>query len=136
MLSAHGPPTTGKANSKLVYDAGELSLVYDNGKANCHGKYTRKTIITFVCDHSQSGAGAGPHFLQELEDCTYTFVWATSLACPPHSIVDCTYTDPKTGNHYDLSQLARPDSNYVKSYDDISYIINICRSLVHRKGGC
>ena len=116
-----------------MYDAGELSLVYDDGKANCHGKYTRKTILTFVCDHSQLGAGSGPHYLHELEDCTYPFVWLTSLACPPHTVVDCTYTDPE-GNHYDLSQLALSGANYVKSYDNINYIINICRSLVHRKG--
>ncbi|KAL8573519.1 hypothetical protein ACOMHN_047790 [Nucella lapillus] len=128
------PVASGKANSKLLYDTGELSLVYSNGKDSCHGKYTRKTIITFVCDHSKPGAGTGPQYLRELEDCTYTFVWSTALACPPHGVVDCTFVDPKTGSHYDLSGLSLAGANYVKPYDEVTYIINICRSLVHRKG--
>ncbi|XP_076467139.1 cation-independent mannose-6-phosphate receptor-like [Babylonia areolata] len=132
--SLPAPVAAGKPSSKLIYDTGELSLVYDDGKPNCHGKYTRKSIITFLCDHSKKGANSEPQYLQELEDCTYTFVWPTALACPPHGVVDCTYTDPKTGNHYDLSGLSLTGANYVKPYGDISYIINVCRSLVHRKG--
>ncbi|KAK7107906.1 cation-independent mannose-6-phosphate receptor-like isoform X2 [Littorina saxatilis] len=129
LKSLSSPVAAGKANSKLIYDAGELSLVYDEGKEKCHGNFTRKTIITFVCDHSQAGAGSGPHALTELGDCTYPFTWSTSLACPPHTIVDCTFA-----GGYDLSSLALSGANYVKSYDNVSYIINICRSLVHRKG--
>jgi hypothetical protein len=50
-----------------VYTGGELTLTYDSGKANCHGQFTRKTIITFICDYSQTGAGNGPEFLEEKE---------------------------------------------------------------------
>ena len=54
---------TGKANSKLIYDGGELSLVYENGSL-CEGK--GKTIITFVCDHSQSERGVvGPDVIPD-----------------------------------------------------------------------
>ncbi|KAK7494564.1 hypothetical protein BaRGS_00014217 [Batillaria attramentaria] len=126
------PFPVGKPNSTLIYDAGELSLVYGEGKNSCHGKYTRQSVLTFRC--SQSETEPSPHYLQELGDCTYTFDWPTKLACPPHTIVDCTYTDDQ-GKFYDLSSLAHSDRNYVETAaDGTKFLLNICRSLVHRKG--
>ncbi|XP_067674216.1 cation-independent mannose-6-phosphate receptor-like isoform X2 [Haliotis asinina] len=123
----------GKANSDLIYNAGELSLRYTDGKANCHQKYNRTTIITFTCDHTKDGK-KGPRYLREDGDCTYQFEWPTSYACSPHKVSDCTATDPD-GNVYDLSSLTRPNDNYIvdKSYKQLKFILNVCQTLVYKK---
>ena len=53
----------GKANSTLVYSGGELTLTLTGGQGNCHGTYTRKTVITFKCDHSTDGKSGGLKFI-------------------------------------------------------------------------
>ena len=124
----------GKPNDHLVYNSGEITLTYMEGKSNCHGKYNRTTVIIFTCDHSTTGS-TGPYHLTEDSDCTYEFEWPTSHACPPHKITDCTITD-KDNKHYDLSTLARTSSNYeyLSEHENKKFIINVCRSLVHQKG--
>lgn len=114
---------------------GQISLVYKDGKGSCHNTFTRSTIINFICDHSQTG-NTVPQYVQESSDCTYMFEWRTSAACPPHQISDCTF---KHGDDiFDLSRLARVNDNYERVYNDskASYIINVCRSLVHKTGWC
>ncbi|CAL1527175.1 unnamed protein product [Lymnaea stagnalis] len=127
------PIPTGLPNNQPKYESGQITLVYSDGKSNCHQKYNRSTIIIFVCDHSQVG-DAGPQYLEERSDCTYVFEWPTKAACPPHQVTECTVENGK--DIYDLSRLSRPDSNYQRVYNDSNreYIINICRSLVHKKG--
>ncbi|XP_041350855.1 cation-independent mannose-6-phosphate receptor-like [Gigantopelta aegis] len=122
-----------KPNDKLVYDAGEITLTYTEGKSKCHGKYNRTTVITFVCDHSSDGKD-GPHLLAEHSDCTYQFEWPTNHACPPYKVTDCSIID-KDGKHYDLSQLSRSSDNYeyLIQHENKKFIINVCRSLVHQK---
>ncbi|XP_060069663.1 cation-independent mannose-6-phosphate receptor-like [Ylistrum balloti] len=123
----------GMPSSALRYQTGEITLKYVNGKANCHGKYNRSTIITFLCDHAVDGS-AGPVFIKEDSVCTYLFEWKTKLACPPFSVGDCSITAPDH-NQYDLSTLAMTSDNY--DYVDYlhrkKFIINVCRSLVHKK---
>lgn len=124
----------GHSSSSLVYDSGEITLTYDNGHL-CHQKYNRSTVITFVCDQSKTGL-AGPTFLNETEDCVYQFVWPTAQACPPFKVADCGLRDP-SGGQYDLSSLSLNDDNY-QTIDHVAkkkYIFNVCRSLVHQKGG-
>ena len=53
----------GKANSTLVYSGGELTLTMTGGQDNCHGTYTRKTVITFKCDHSTDGKNGSLRFI-------------------------------------------------------------------------
>ncbi|XP_012940789.1 cation-independent mannose-6-phosphate receptor [Aplysia californica] len=125
------PIETGMYNSNPIYDSGQISLVYSDGRSSCHHKYNRTTVIYFLCDHSESGEG-GPRYVEEQSDCTYVFEWPTQRACPPHQVTDCTF---RIGNDvYDLSRLSRSDGNYERTYSQTTYILNICRSLVHKKG--
>ena len=63
------PTLQGTYNSDLIYDSGELKLVYNDGRGNCHHKYNRTTVILFTCDQGNDGA-AGPRYLEE----QYVFV--------------------------------------------------------------
>ncbi|OWF52457.1 cation-independent mannose-6-phosphate receptor-like [Mizuhopecten yessoensis] len=123
----------GMPSSALRYQTGVITLKYLNGKSPCHGKYNRSTIITFLCDHSTNGS-AGPVFIKEESDCTYMFEWKTSLACPPFKEEDCSITAPNH-NQYDLSTLALTSDNYdyLDYIHNKKFIINVCRSLVHKK---
>jgi hypothetical protein len=58
-----------------------FSLVYTGGKGNCHGIYTRSTVITLRCPTLLSPETATPRFLGEAADCSYLFEWATPSAC-------------------------------------------------------
>ncbi|BFZ10294.1 hypothetical protein BsWGS_13333 [Bradybaena similaris] len=131
--SLQEPVHIGAPSDKLKYNMGQISLIYSDGKGSCHHTFTRSTIINFICDHSQTG-NTVPQYVQESSDCTYMFEWRTSAACPPHQISDCTF---KHGDDiFDLSRLARVDGNYERVYNEskVSYIINVCRSLVHKIG--
>ncbi|XP_074663133.1 cation-independent mannose-6-phosphate receptor-like, partial [Tubulanus polymorphus] len=123
----------GKSSSAVTYEDGVLGLEYVNGKANCHGKYERRTIIKFQCDHSTSGL-TGPTYKEERGDCTYVFEWFTSNACPPFKIGSCSLT-ATDGKFYDLSELVKTRDNYVSTQlAGDKYVINVCSSIVHTKG--
>ncbi|KAH9498514.1 Cation-independent mannose-6-phosphate receptor [Bulinus truncatus] len=126
------PVPIGLPNKKLKYTSGQMTLTYSDGKDSCHQKYERTTIINFVCDHSASGLD-GPRYLEEKSDCTYVFEWPTSAVCPPHQVVDCIVQNGD--DVYDLSRLSLSSSNYEKTDNNTQlFLINICRSLVHKKG--
>ncbi|XP_013094789.2 cation-independent mannose-6-phosphate receptor-like [Biomphalaria glabrata] len=133
-LTLPAPVQIGLPNNKPRYQTGQISLVYSDGKGNCHGKYNRSTIINFVCDHAVTGLD-GPRYLEEKSDCTYMFEWTTKAVCPPHQVVDCTLQ--KGDDVYDLSRLSQSGSNYERTDSDPTskqlFLINICRSLVHKK---
>ena len=40
-------------------------MTMTGGKDNCHGTYTRETLIKFTCDHSTDGK-SGPIFIGKL----------------------------------------------------------------------
>lgn len=126
---------SGLSNSRLIYDSGEITLVYTDGLGDCHHRYNRTTINRFLCDHSKKGS-VDLTYIQEKADCTYVFEWKTALACPPYTQVECSLTG-SDGQQYDLSELQLTDDNYYYA-DPLSptrrYIINVCRSLVHQKG--
>ncbi|XP_071956716.1 cation-independent mannose-6-phosphate receptor-like [Antedon mediterranea] len=125
----------GMGNTKLVYEGGHFKLNYTDGEA-CHKKvYKRSTAFIFYCDKQVKGAGE-PKFINETSDCTYVFEWATSLACPPFELVECSYRNSQ-GTQFDLSSLTHTKDNYkvmpfyqTTAKPDIFYI-NICRPLVH-----
>lgn len=127
------PYPPGLANSQPRYESGQISVIYTDGTGNCHGKYNRSTTIQFICDHSQTGAD-GPQYLEENSVCSYRFEWRTKVVCPPHQVTQCTYQQGQ--DTYDLSRLSLTSDNYIREYRDSNktYIINICRSLVHKKG--
>lgn len=91
---------TGQASSKLHYYDGMINLTYAGGDPyNSIPPQNRTSQIAFLCDRD---AGAGhPEFVKE--DHGYNFNWMTSYACP-NPPVECTVTDPKTNQQYDLSR--------------------------------
>ena len=64
------------------------------------------------------------------ENCTYNFIWKSSLACPPFDKVDCTVKD-ENGELFDFSPLALSDTNYEIPMGQSYIILNVCKSLVH-----
>lgn len=123
-------------NGDIVYDDGELSLVYHNGSL-CHGKYQRETHIHFVCDHKSSYGinSSAIQYINETYDCAYHFIWTTSLACLPFHITQCLATDG-SNNYYELSLLTLMDDNYevVLQTTKQMFVINVCTTLVQKKG--
>ena len=121
----------GKANGNLTYEDGLISLKYTGGEKNC------MTLITFVCDHKTSGVN-GPKFINQTSEgsCVYTFEWPTAFACTPFKSVECTAQDD-SGNQYDLTKLTLMNDNY--KYSTVLpphrlFVINVCTTLVHKKG--
>ncbi|XP_052242423.1 cation-independent mannose-6-phosphate receptor-like [Dreissena polymorpha] len=125
------PVNAGLGNANITYQGGELTLTYTEGKDNCHGKYTRQTIIRFTCDESQDGS-QGPVFIEEAFNCKYIFEWKTHRACPPWSEGACAITGPD-GKNYDLGSLTLDDDNYESTDGNMRFIINVCRSLILQK---
>ena len=126
---------TGKANGRLIYEDGELRLVYEGGKGDCHGQYERQTIITFTCD---TAAGVGvPIYLNESSTCKYLFQWPTSLACASSQaeMQECSIQDDM-GKQYDLSGLRATNKNYVylDAEKKVKYLINVCAGIIHGRG--
>ena len=122
-------------SARLTLADGALSLRYTGGDVCHEGKSNqqeRSTVIDFVCPPSLEDEEA-PYFVEESDDCSYSFSWATDHACIHRREVECLVTAP-TGEVYDLSQLALPHGrNYeVKKNDDghvYTYSLNVCRAL-------
>ncbi|XP_042908710.1 cation-independent mannose-6-phosphate receptor isoform X1 [Parasteatoda tepidariorum] len=122
----------GLPNDDLVYRKGLITLEYQFGSGNCHGKYNRSTKITFTCHHGREDKD-GPYYVSEAENCTYLFEWPTVHACPPFDVIECSAVD-ENGTHYDLSKLSLLSDNYYVKYpfsDKNTFVINVCRSVVH-----
>ncbi|KAG1683720.1 Cation-independent mannose-6-phosphate receptor [Nymphon striatum] len=132
--SGKNAKNAGMPSSELIFEGGQLTLKYTGGTSNCHKKYKRQSIISFLCDHSIKEKG--PSFITERDDCTYLFEWKTKYACPHFAVSGCAIMDDQ-GNGYDLSSISLPDGNhYVSSEDNpnLKFVINICRTVVPRKG--
>lgn len=122
----------GLPNANPVYRKGLITLEYEGGSGNCHGKYNRSTMLAFTCHHGREDKD-GPMFVSEDEDCSYLFEWPTVHACPPFDVIECSVTDD-SGTYYDLSPLSLLDDNYYlkNPYSKSKmFVINICRSIVH-----
>ena len=113
----------------FVTDAG-VALEYKGGE-DCHNhKFKRSTYIEFVC---AVGVGAGsPEFVEELDDCSYVFRWATEYACERQTDFECVLTDSK-GQEYDLSPLKLLHDNWLvdntAQADEYEYILNVCHNV-------
>uniref|UniRef100_T1JC98 MRH domain-containing protein n=1 Tax=Strigamia maritima TaxID=126957 RepID=T1JC98_STRMM len=120
----------GLFNEKLLFNDGELSLEYSDGEANCHGQYSRSSIIKFKCAPSELGTAV---FVGESNNCSYVFLWETNLACAPVTRTQCSIRHK--GKMYDLSSLTL----YNQSHEVVSadgkqkFLINVCRSLAQSK---
>eukprot|EP00040_Diaphanoeca_grandis_P029481 m.172769 g.172769 ORF g.172769 m.172769 type:complete len:2666 (-) comp31700_c1_seq1:1066-9063(-) len=125
---------------------GVARITYSGGE-KCHvnksTESTRGALIEFRC-HPAAGLGY-PVFRNETDDCKYDFIWETARAClSPYKPSDCKANDGQ--NFYDLSSLAKRDSNWQVSdpLTDALYEMNVCRALVpsltskcnHTAGAC
>ena len=112
----------------LSYDS-DLKLHLES-ESSCRERPDQKisAVVEFLCHH-EAGLGSPAVFTEE-EGCRYRLEWLTSLACPPHDIVQCS-VDTGQGE-IDLTSLSLPRDNYqVSDQQGREYIINICRSIVH-----
>jgi insulin-like growth factor 2 receptor len=128
----------GNYNKRLEYEDGQLKLVYVDGNETCNGKRNRTTTILFTCDHVKRGAIGLSYLRTKSSDCNHWFQWQTSLACLPFSQAACSITDSK-GNTFNLEPATMTDDNYEVEVNEfpsgpVKFIINICTTLVHRKG--
>ncbi|KAM4815966.1 cation-independent mannose-6-phosphate receptor [Urocitellus parryii] len=121
----------GLLTQKLTYENGLLKMNYTGGDT-CHQVYQRSTTIFFYCDR----ATQKPVFLRETSDCSYLFEWRTQHACPPFSVIECSFKDG-AGNSYDLSPLSRYSDNWeavTRTGATEHYLINVCKSLAPQAG--
>eukprot|EP00045_Choanoeca_perplexa_P017875 m.269550 g.269550 ORF g.269550 m.269550 type:complete len:2501 (+) comp17662_c0_seq1:233-7735(+) len=106
-------------------------LKYRGGESCGDNIGQRSTTVQFSCNPDTRGS---PEFLEETPGkCEYIFKWETDLVCEgvQHGDeVDCSTTDDK-GRYYDLTPLIRSTRNWnVLAAGNVSYDINVCRSLV------
>lgn len=112
----------GHVESGPALDTSVLNLKYTGGEACPNSKGTRTSIIRFKCDKVVSEAAvifkpssglipewrslvfllkqdSRPILISAIEDCVYTFLWLTPVACPLNSTQqdECRVTNPATG---------------------------------------
>eukprot|EP00911_Craspedida_sp_UC1_P002414 UC1_evm2s1801 len=95
----------------------------------CHNKYHRQALIQFKC-----GVTTGDNvveFIEETDECSYTFEWTTPFACVTAGKECVVHT--KSGYSYDLSSLAKSSSatTLTTKYGKLS--LNVCNG-VHANG--
>ncbi|XP_067845330.1 cation-independent mannose-6-phosphate receptor [Heptranchias perlo] len=91
---------------------GLLVLQYQNGDRCPDGIRNKTTIIRFKCD--ENAINTQPDLITAIQDCEYTFLWFTAVACPVTKNVhnQCIVTNPITGHLFDLNSL-RTNQGYV-----------------------
>lgn len=111
---------------KLIYFDGSLYLKYKNGDMCHHNHKNRSVLINFECDRTANMSTLRPQYLRE-EDCAYTFVWPTPLACAPREL-ECV----AAGGKYDLTPLLG-NSHWTVDTREVggkfTYIIGGCRYI-------
>eukprot|EP00042_Codosiga_hollandica_P059240 m.908301 g.908301 ORF g.908301 m.908301 type:complete len:2204 (+) comp60100_c0_seq3:1210-7821(+) len=113
----------------LKFDVSELSSSYSQGDA-CHIQFNRSAIITFTCSSSESGP---VQFVDESDDCVYTFVWPTSRACTTPQSTQCFAVNPSTGISYDFQTLTTTQAYNAGSHLGGTLFVNLCQG-VQQKG--
>ena len=114
-------------------------MLYSLIKSYHHIIFSPIIVDSVLCCHHHNYIPTGngsPVFINETSDCTYVFEWATPKACPPFKVIECSYRDGT--QQYDLASLASVEDNYkVMSNSGVDrgvYYVNLCRSLLHKKG--
>jgi len=111
--------------TELVYQEATLVMQF-NSSTPC-GAGTAGASLELTCHHT--AAAAGPTLLRAGR-CHHALQWATPLACPPHTAVQCSVSTP--AGWVDLSPLSRPGENFqLAAEHGGQFVLNICRSLVH-----
>ncbi|XP_038659271.1 cation-independent mannose-6-phosphate receptor isoform X2 [Scyliorhinus canicula] len=91
---------------------GLLVLQYRNGDLCPDGRRNKTTIIRFKCD--KDAINTKPDLITAIQDCEYTFLWFTAVACPVTKNIhnDCVVTNPLTGHLFNLNPLQN-DQGYI-----------------------
>ncbi|KAK9762061.1 Cation-independent mannose-6-phosphate receptor CI-MPR, partial [Basidiobolus ranarum] len=71
----------GKQNSSPLIAENRLRLQYKDGDECPNSLRRRSTLIYLECDKTIQGLGA-PEYLDNIDECTYMFLWKTPHACP------------------------------------------------------
>ncbi|EGD79231.1 hypothetical protein PTSG_09952 [Salpingoeca rosetta] len=121
----------GQANDVLHILDGTLFAKYTMGVSCEDGNELSSTVILFECDPSYTGDEDNALYFsrRDQDSCTFEFVWKTRLACDAPTF-ECIVEDDD-GNVYDLSPLAKPQSNWLATGSDGAsfYEVNICRTI-------
>lgn len=104
-----------------------LHLSYSGGDICHHNSRPRSVEIDFVCDSQTKDFYGAPRYQEEFgNNCSYSFVWPTALACAPRKL-SCR----AGGGKYDLSPLLESHHWIVLGEKDgYRYVIGGCNSLV------
>ena len=124
----------GKYPGQLIFNDGVLTMELEGG-SECHSGKTYSSQIIFICDHDDPDPATGLSIYRNHAECRFNFVWRTKYACPPHSVIDCSFTT-KDGLKYDLNPLSLPNLNQEETDSNNNhhkYVLNVCRSVVHSK---
>ena len=112
------------STQRLTYFEGSLTLTYSGGETCRRTGKDRTVEIDLDCDRSVY-IGT-PRYVEE-DNCSYTFVWPTALACPPREL-QCV----AAGGKYDMRPLLQQRNWVVDSPRGNSrgtYVVGGCRSL-------
>ncbi|TWW69178.1 cation-independent mannose-6-phosphate receptor isoform X1 [Takifugu flavidus] len=119
----------GHLESSPTLETSVLNLKYTGGQACPRSKGNRTSIIRFKCDKVDSR----PILISAIEDCVYTFLWLTPVACPLNSTQqdECRVSNPATGHQFDLSTLTKVGGYTVYDHRDQRkmFRLNICGTL-------
>jgi insulin-like growth factor 2 receptor len=118
--------------------------------SNCPSGET-STVIVFQCNPN-GGIGKPRMTLEDATNCRYNFIFISSAACKVGSSsetggvggtaleIECTATDPKTLDRYDLSYLRNARYNWVaddeREVGKYDYEMNVCADLVPGSTEC
>ena len=110
------------STQQLTYFEGSLTLTYSGGEKCRRTGKDRTVEINLECDRSVY-IGT-PKYVQE-DNCSYTFVWPTALACPPREL-QCV----AQGGKYDMRPLLQQRNWLVDAGKSGNvYKIGGCRAL-------
>lgn len=107
-----------------------------------YGKSPKLSInFIFECDQHISGQETGPA-CEKKPGNVYECRWPTAFACRPFINVQCSIRneDGSVDDQFDYSPLSKSTRNWQArvtgpNLDDVSYFINVCRTVVLPKEG-
>ncbi|XP_053316140.1 cation-independent mannose-6-phosphate receptor [Spea bombifrons] len=128
LLEGSNSTNLGELVEGLRWEKDVLVLKYTNGDLCPDGKRRKTTTLRFKCD--EEILDSRPQFITALEDCEYTFMWVTALACPLKitSHDKCRVTNPASGHTFDLSSLTTNDGYVIKDRKR-SVQLNVCSAV-------
>ncbi|GLH13669.1 Uncharacterized protein GBIM_18194 [Gryllus bimaculatus] len=114
------------------YKDGHLSFVLKGELCKSNNTPTEVNII-FRCNHQLNAERSHPKFVEKNNECSYSFVWYTAIACAQYTTHECKVEDD-SGEVYDLSPLSLHDDDYVVWLNDKKgywkFVINVCQPIM------